>query len=123
MKLGFFENFKFGDAVLLSGASQDIQLLVARLVIFVQSQEPELALHSVASVASRHPAQLFASHSSVGTGFRWLCSADELPTIQDKLEALISSGTGHQYFELADTSTTLVVSIGEYDDAWWQHHG
>ena len=129
LRLGFFEDFKFGDSVLLEGSAGDIEQLAARLGTFATSQEDSLAIHSLASVAPNHPTQLFVSRSTHGSStrgtsqFSWLCSPEELPTILGKLQPLVMSGSGHQYFDLIRSSAQLIVSVGEYGPSWWQAHG
>jgi hypothetical protein len=129
LRLGFFEDFKFADSVLLEGSAGDIELLASRLDAFASSQEGTLAIHSFASVAPNHPVQLFASRIARyrqpqgAAQFSWLCSPEELPTILGKLEPLVASGQGHQYFNLVGSSAQLVISVGEYGPSWWQAHG
>jgi hypothetical protein len=131
LQLGFFEDFKFGDSVLLEGSACDIEQLALHLGAFVPSQDSALAIHSIASVAPNHPVQLFVSRSAgssppQGEGvakFSWLCSPEELPTILDMLQPLVASGSGHQYFNLIGSSAQLIVSVGEYGPSWWQAHG
>jgi hypothetical protein len=129
LQLGFFENFKFEDSVLLEGSAGDIEQLAAYLEAFAYSQESVLAIHTFASVASNHPAQLFVSRSvrnpppQGAAQFYWRCSTEELPTILGMLQPLVTSGSGHQYFNLIGSSAQLVVSVGEYGPSWWQAHG
>jgi len=129
LQLGFFEDFKFKDSVLLEGSAGDIEQLAAYLDAFVSSQESVLAIHTFASVAPNHPAQLFVSRSARSSPprgasqFYWWCSPEELPTILGKLQPLVTSGSGHQYFNLMGSSAQLIVSVGEYGPSWWQAHG
>ena len=129
LQLGFYENFKFEDSVLLEGTASDIEQLAACLDAFASSQESTLAIHSLASLAPNHPAQLFVSRSIPSSPpqdaaqFYWLCSSLELPAILGKLQPLVTSGSGHQYFSLLGSSAQLVVSVGEYGPSWWQAQG
>jgi|GEM_PF-3382414 len=123
MNLGYLENFKGDNIVLLSGAAEDIKLLSSKLAEFVKSGESEWPIHPIASISVTHSLKLWASRGGTGVGFRWLCSAEEFPTIQEKLEPLANGGAGHQYFPLSRSSAELMVSVGEYDADWWKHHG
>jgi hypothetical protein len=125
VNLGFFRDFKGADSVLLDGTSEDIALLSTRLGEFMVSTEPLLAIHDIATVSSRHPVQLFASRSAhtSSPGFLWLCSPTDFDSIQGMLEPLANSRSGHQYFTLVNSPAHLVVSVGEYGDAWWRAHG
>lgn len=125
LRLGFFPQFKDGDAVLLSGTVQGVTRLCVQLSQFVASHSAELPVHNLANVSLKHPAQLFASRTPQrrGSGFCWLCSSEQLGSIRSKLEALAKSGSGHQSFPLERSSAELLVSIGEYGKAWWESHG
>jgi hypothetical protein len=120
-RLGLFQQFKGADTLLLSGSPADIADLSARLGEFVASDAPEWPVHSVAHTSPRNPAQLFASRFSQphAAGFVWLCSSESVPAVQGKLQALASSVSGHQYFDLFGSSVQLVVSVGEYSESWW----
>jgi len=127
--LGFFENFKSEDSILLAGEPSDIELLSSRLGSFVDSQESSLLINNLAWVSPSHPVQLSVHRSNPGSPsqqasqFGWLCSVDAYPTIRGKLQALIESGSGHHYFNLIGSQARLVVSVGEYGKSWWQEHG
>jgi len=125
LRLGFFPDFKSADSVLLSGSPNAMGIFVEQLGAFVTSPRTEMPIHDLALVSSAHPAQLFAvrSSSSALGGFRWLCSDAEFETIRDKLQALAGCTAGHQYFEFVSSDCQLVVSVGEYDDAWWGQYG
>ena len=122
IQLGKFDDFKFGDKVLLSGRSEDIDALAELLAAFAASGGDSLAIHTKALVAPRHPVRLFAvaSPSVSVDGYAWLCTTESLPEISGKLGTLCA---GHQYFGLLRTHVELLVSVGEYDLAWWQAQG
>jgi hypothetical protein len=122
IRLGKFDDFKSGDKVLLSGRGEDIHALSGLLAEFVASGDDSIAIHTKALVSPRHPVRLFAVASSgvLVDGHAWLCTAESLPEISGKLGAL---GTGHHYFGLLRTNVELLVSVGEYDLAWWQAQG
>ena len=119
LQLGEFEDFRLGGKLLLSGGPADVKALAGLLAEFVASGDDSVAIHSRASVAARHPTKLYAIASPAVPvdGPALLCTPESLPEISGKLEALSS---GHQYFKLLGTSSELLVSVGEYDLAWWQ---
>jgi len=124
MRHGYFNNFKGANTVLLSGLYTEIADLNAQVRTFAQSERTEIALHDFATVSSRHPAHLILSKQPTSSaGFHWVCSIVELVTVQAKLSPLILGEPGHQYFDLVQADTQLMVSVGEYDDTWWLHHG
>lgn len=57
LKLGFFEDFKGSDAVLLSGSGSEILDLAQRLRDFATSSGVELPIHDIASVSPEYPAR------------------------------------------------------------------
>ena len=129
LRLGFFADFKGSDLVLLAGASSDVENLSLALVKFAESNGRQFAIHNLASIAPRHQTQLFVHHTAqetrhlVPAQFSWLCTSSSMPDIQTKLLELVHSSNGHQYFDLEGSDTQLIVSIGEYNDDWWQEHG
>jgi hypothetical protein len=125
LRLGFFQNFKSSDAVLVAGTTEDISSLSSKLSQLNHSTNTELAIHQLAVVSTKYPVKLFVtqSNSSSNSGFYWLCTSPELNNILPKLAALISSGNGHQYFKLAGSNVQLIISVGEYNESWWQQHG
>jgi hypothetical protein len=119
LHLGQFEEFEFGDKLLLCGGTIEMAKLAATLADFVSSGADAIAIHPLAVVLPSHPAKLFAVASldiSVD-GHAWLCNAETLPEVHGKLCSL---SAGHHYFELTATSVELLVSVGEYNLAWWQ---
>ena len=129
LRLGFFNDFKWGNSVLLTGTPNDIENLSSELGKFVLSNEQQFPIHSLASISNRYPAMLFAQReaknfqNSISAQFSWLCASDVLPDIQANLLSLSHSSNGHQYFELQESGNKLIVSVGEYSDSWWQAHG
>lgn len=122
LRLGFFQGFQGGDSVLLHGTPLQINALVPRLYEFLASPLDEWPVHEHAIVSRRCPVRLFASRMGMSrrSGYRWRCSPAQLPSIQSMLQALAVSGSGHQRFELAGSTAQLIISAGEYPDAWWQ---
>jgi hypothetical protein len=121
LHLGLFHQFKGADTVLLSGTPNDVAELSAHLRAFASSDALDWAVHDIAHVSIHNPAQLFACRTPQlhATGFVWVCSPESMSAIQGKLQALASSGSGHQYFGLLGSSVQLAVSVGEYGESWW----
>jgi hypothetical protein len=124
MRLGYFQEFRGSDMVLLSCGSAEIRALRASLSREF-SRGSAVAIHELAKVSDRHPARLFvcprvASVQSMAGDFVWHLSPHDYSDLDAKLEALESVPTGHQYFELPGTQSELMVSVGEYSDDWWQ---
>jgi hypothetical protein len=127
--LGFFENFKSSDTVLVSGSANGMCDLAERLREFAASSASVLPIHEFAEVAPSHRTKLFAARTSRPSlkgdeqSFCWLCSPSEVESIHGKLMALATGAPGHQYFYLEGANVQLVVSVGEYDALWARRDG
>ncbi|MFN0315074.1 MAG: hypothetical protein ACKVQA_08555 [Burkholderiales bacterium] len=125
LRLGFFEDFKGADTVLLSGSVLGIRNLVGRIRAFAASSEQELPIHEFAAVSAHQPAKLFVvrtPRTSGGAGnasFAWVCPPLEIEDVLGMLSAIAERGLGHHYFDLLASEVQLIVSVGEYDDPWW----
>jgi hypothetical protein len=119
-RLGYFRGFKGGNTVLLALDRADVSVLCRSIAAAVNNEEP-LAIHEMALVAKQHAVRLFVYSESmcvsVGEG-NWAWSID-LEDVDPKLKVL-EHGNGHQYFDLEPKGTQLIVSVGEYDEQWWE---
>ena len=131
LRLGFFREFKFEgeDMVLLTGTNEDIRVLNDRIGAALSNSLDVVALHDLASVAPNHKLEIFAvlkslpkAHANAATFF-WRCFSEEFPQVEGKLSALMNCRNGHHYFDLEGSNVTLMVSVGEYSDEWWQMNG
>jgi hypothetical protein len=124
MRLGHFQKFKGSDMVLLSCDGAEISILRTSLSQGIPHGSV-VAIHDLAKVSDRHPARLFVCPKAVALDassgdFVWRLSDNEYSDLDSKLEVLESAIAGHQYFPLPGTLSTLMVSVGEYSDQWWQ---
>jgi hypothetical protein len=124
MRLGYFQEFKGSDVVLLSCDCAEIGVLRASLAQGVP-RGSAVAIHDLAKVSARFPARLFvcpkvATVDATSRDFIWRLSDNEYSDLDSKLEALEKVISGHQYFSLPSTPSMLMVSVGEYSDHWWQ---
>ncbi len=125
MNLGFFKNFKGADSVLLEGSPEEISELANRVKEFAHSGAERFQIDGTTRVSESHNAKLFASLNPKDNDseFQLKCTGDDAEIIQEKLLALVSPTSGHQYFDLYNSKVQLVVSVGEYGSAWWEKHG
>jgi hypothetical protein len=129
LKLGYFEDFKGSDSVLMATSSEGVRSLIQRLRLFAISGDNELPLHQLAWVAPGHEVELYAVRSPRPSGvssrgrFDLLCSSSALEDISAKLSSLATRAPGHQYFTLLDSEAQLIVSVGEYDGSFWSTDG
>lgn len=123
MNMGFFNEFKGGDSVLLEGKPTEIIELAGLLARFVKSNEESLSVHALTFVKTHNFVELTVTRKipKEGTGFWLLCARENLPSINGMLAKLAQIGRGHQYFDLSPKGTQLVVSCGEYGSNFWRY--
>ena len=112
--------------VVLSCAGGEVVALSSAIAERVRQQDT-LAIHNIARVSSRHPARLVVCSASPALNqtdgeFIWEVGIGNLPNVEQKLHALVDIQSGHQYFGLTESNVTLMVSVGEYADDWWQRN-
>jgi hypothetical protein len=114
-QLGFFEQFKGADTVLLAPTPQEVAALAHQLQQFAQSSATSLQIDA-------EPIPEHVTHLTVvreletpahPSGFRWLCGPAQALDIAGKLTALAAASSGHQYFELLGSRVQLLISVGE----------
>ena len=114
-RIGFFEDFKGSDTVLLSITAPQASILARELETFAASGSRSLTIES--DEIPGHRTTLVAVRecgSGEGNGFRWLCGPAQVVEVAAKLRALGNARKGHHYFELCHSSAQLMVSVGEY---------
>jgi hypothetical protein len=124
LHLGYFENFKEGDdTVLLSCDRIEVPPLRGVLADAMAKGVP-FVIHDLAMVSTRNPARIVLCPAAVrfrraGDEFIWRLNHVEFASVDSKLEVLEHVRAAHQCFNLENTGVTLVVSVNEYDEAWW----
>jgi hypothetical protein len=126
IRLGYFEDFKGSNMLLIALDREDVAILRRELTMAATQEEPH-PLHQIALVAQQHPARLFVCAGSIpfqsgGRDFVWRLNAPEHADADSKLGVLENGSSGHQYFNL-EGSAPLIVSVGEYDADWWARVG
>ena len=124
LRIGFFPRLKNGDSVLLAADAEGVQVLLDAIA---KAANPVKAvpLHELARVSAKHPASLYVAVNakavrSVPANTYYLdVSGNARLDVVGLLEPLLESSRGHQFFDLNPKPTVLVVSVGEYDDLWW----
>jgi hypothetical protein len=123
LHLGYFEDFKGADTVLLS--CDPVEVLPLRGVLAdVMAKGVPFAIHDLAIVSVRHPARLVlcpaaAPSRGVGAGFIWRLNHVEFATTDSRLEVLEQGRAAHVYFDLDGSDVQLMISVSEYDESWW----
>jgi hypothetical protein len=123
MRLGYCNQFKGADTVLLSCDPVEVSPL-RQVLASVMAREVPFAIHDLAVVSARHPARLVlcpaaARFRAVGGEFIWRLNHVEFAAVDSKLEALEHVSAAHQCFDLGDSDVRLMFSVREYDEQWW----
>ncbi len=119
LRLGLFADFKGSDSLLLTGDAAALIRLLPELD--AASLGGQFRIHEIAARLPTCSIELVAASQPVpAPAFTWLCDPTTVVSIRTDLQALTQCTSGHQYFDLADSKVQLIVSLGEYDSAWWQ---
>jgi hypothetical protein len=127
--VGFFEDFKGADTLLLDVDREGLSTLIAWLQTNASSARKIAINHCPGAVVqsglhvdlSCVPEETGLVRTS-GTEFVWQRSAEGWAEVIDKLAAM-ESGACHQYLEGPSDDVQVMGSIGEYSDSWWRRHG
>jgi len=129
IRIGFFEDFKGADTLLLDVDREGLDALIAWLQTATCSGRNTTISHCPgAAVQSGLQIDLSRAPNDVGivrttgTEFVWQRSEEGWTEVIDKLAAM-ESGACHQYLEGPSDGVQVMASIGEYGDSWWRRHG
>lgn len=130
IRIGFFEDFKSEDTLLLEGDQEGLHQLLEVIRALISGEDDSVAIEILPFVEVHHGVRLLAQRTQKKQkiiqekdSFRWLCTPEEWEVVADKITVLIESNTGHQYFETPQDEVIVIVSLGEYGPAWWEKHG
>ena len=129
IRVGFFEDFKGADTLLLDVDHEGLKALIAWLRTATSSDRKTAINHCPGTVVqsglhvdlSRVPNDRGLVRT-VGREFVWQRSEEGWAEVIDKLAAM-ESGACHQYLEGPSDDVQVMASIGEYGDSWWRRHG
>lgn len=133
IRMGFFENFKGSDVILLDGDSLAILKLAELLRGLEGRHSVVLPIHELQFVAAYQGVQLIAHPVSKERGvrrshpqnpcFTWEHSEEGWLEASEKIEQLAHSAHGHQWLGSVGTAdATVFVSLNEYGDQLWSQH-
>jgi hypothetical protein len=129
IRVGFFEDFKGADTLLIDVDREGLSTLIAWFQTTASSARKIAINHLPGAVVqsglhvdlSCVPEERGLVRTS-GTEFVWQRSAEGWAEIIDKLAAM-ESGACHQYLDGSSDDVQVMASIGEYSDSWWRRHG
>jgi len=128
IRVGFFEDFKGADTLLLDVEHEGLNALIALLQAVASSGRrmkisacPGSVVQSGVAVDLLRTVGDTGLVRASGTEFVWHRSEDGWAEVIEKLAAM-RTGACHQYLDGPRDAVRIMVSIGEYGDAWWQRH-
>ena len=129
IRVGFFEDFKGADTLLIDVDAEGLRGLIAWLRD-VMSSDRRVLLSACPGVTlqSTLRVDVFRSPDDIGLvraaerAFVWQRSEDGWTDVVEKLAAM-ETGAGHQYLDGPRDDVQVMASIGEYGDEWWRRQG
>jgi hypothetical protein len=129
IRVGFFEDFKGADTLLVDVDREGLNALIAWLQTVTSSGRKTAINHCPGAVVqsglhvdlSRVPNDTRLVRTA-GSAFVWQRSEEGWAEVIDQLAAM-ESGACHQYLEAPTDDVQVMASIGEYGDSWWRRHG
>jgi hypothetical protein len=129
IRVGFFENFKSADTLLIDLDHDGLHALAEWLHV-IRSSSPKTAISNCPQlvVQSGLQVELLRAIDDLGivrtavTEFIWQRSEEGWAEIVDKLAAM-QTGACHQYLDGPLDDVQIMASIGEYGDSWWRRQG
>ena len=126
IRVGFFEDFKGADTLLIDLDHEGLQALIAWLHV-IRSSGLKTAISSCPQsvVQSGLQVELLRAMDDLGivrnaaTEFIWQRSEEGWAEVIDKLAAM-GTGACHQYLDGPRDAVQVMASIGEYGNAWWR---
>ncbi len=133
VRIGYLENFKGADTILVSGDEEGLQRLADILRSLEDANAEPVGLHLLQIAQARGGVELTAYPVDRELGVRrigpascfdwhhsekgWIESAEKI--------GVVAQGSGcHCYLGATAASDAVVmVSKGEYDDVWWERQG
>ncbi len=131
--IGYFEDFKGANTILVCGDGEGLHRLADLLRTLEDPNADPVNLHSLLFVQVHGGVQLTAypvdrelGVRSIGSGpcFAWHHSEEGWIESAEKIEVVARGSGGHCYLgEAPAGDAVLMVSKGEYSEAWWERHG
>lgn len=125
IRIGFFEDFKSADTLLIDVDLDGLHALIAWLRDAMESgQRTTISDCPGAVVQAELHIELLRSRDDVGIlrtaegAFVWQRSEDGWADILELLAAM-EAGACHQYLDGPRNGVQVMASIGEYGDGWW----
>ena len=132
IRLGYFENFKGANTILICGDADGLQRLADNLRPLEDVNAEPVNLHLLPFVQvhgkvelTAHPVDRELGVRRIGPScFEWHHSHEGWLESVVKIEAVVRDSGGHCYLgESPAGDAVVMVSQGEYNEGWWRKHG
>lgn len=129
IRVGFFEDFKGADTLLLDVDPEALNALIAWLQTVTSSgrrttisSRPGTVVQSGLAVDLLRAVDDTGLVRAAGTEFMCQRSEEGWADVIEKLAAMVT-GACRQYLDGPRDGVQIMASIGEYGDAWWRRSG
>ncbi len=129
IRVGFFEDFKGEDTLLIDVDAEGLRDLIAWLRdVMPSDRNVLLSACSGVNLQAGLRVEVIRSRDDAGllrtaeTAFVWQRSEDGWTEILELL-ARMEVGACHQYLDGPRDDVQVMASIGEYREEWWNRHG
>lgn len=132
VRIGYFENFKGADTILVCGDGDGLQRLAGILRLLEDPTAEPVNLHRLPFVEVHGGVSLIACPVDRELGvrrtgsefcFEWHHSQEGWLESAEKIEVVAQGSGGHNYLGAVPAGDAVVmVSKAEYDEAWWGKH-
>jgi hypothetical protein len=130
--LGYFEQFKSSDTLLMEGDAEGLRVLADLLRSLEIGSADHVQIDALSFVEAHHGVRLTVKRarrdrvsrvSASSKDFTWECTDAGWRDAADKVDVLVGCGEGHQYFDAAEGQVVVEVAKGEYGSDWWTRNG
>jgi len=133
VQMGYFENFKSANTILVSGDKDGLQGLAVVLRTLEDPNARPVELHLLPFAEVHGDVELTARPVDREMGvrrlgpalcFHWHHSAEGWLESAEKIEVVARGSGGHCHLGATPAEhADVMVSKGEYDESWWERYG
>ncbi|MHB1034042.1 MAG: hypothetical protein ACYC35_11625 [Pirellulales bacterium] len=131
VRIGYFEDFKGTDTILVCGDEEGLQVLANRLLVLEDASAEPVNLHLLPFVEvcgpvrlTAHPVDRELGVRRVGSSFAWHHSEEGWLESAERIDVVARGLGGHCYLgETPAADAVVMVSKGEYEERWWGRYG
>lgn len=117
LRIGFFEDFKGENTLLICGSPDDISNLADEIESLNQSNINEIVVKE--NETSEIYLKVSKNRPDKSLFSMVLADSEEVLEVVDKLRVLNGDNPGHQYFYISGKCRRLMVAVNEYTELWW----